>query len=359
MKILAIGLDKNIANPGSPEALRQEEYSLFFEETHILILGSGQDKKICDRLWVYFPEGANKALKFFSALKKGNLIIKNRGIGVITSQDPFFAGLIAWRLAKKNRIKFHLQIHTDFLSPYFYKESFLNKFRAVLAKFLLSRADGIRVVSKRIADSIRSSGINLDVEPVVLPVFVDVEKITSSPVRVDLKRKYPRFDFIILMASRLTREKNIGLAVKSMPRILKIHPKTGLVIAGEGPEKNKIAVQIKEMGLDKNVILEPWADDLASYYKTADLFALTSNYEGYGRTILEAGAAGCHIVSSDVGTSREMLDEESIFKTGDGEDFVKKILRAIDGNAVSAKSLLFVPKDDYLKKYKKILEDIL
>ena len=42
-----------------------------------------------------------------------------------------------------------------------------------------------------------------------LPIFVDVEKIKNTPVNVDLHKKYSQFDFVILMASRFGKEKNI------------------------------------------------------------------------------------------------------------------------------------------------------
>ena len=45
---------------------------------------------------------------------------------------------------------------------------------------------------------------------------------------------------------------------------------------------------------------------LISYYKTADLFLNTSLFEGYGMTLVEARAAGCKVVSTDVGVAREV-----------------------------------------------------
>ena len=73
------------------------------------------------------------------------------------------------------------------------------------------------------------------------------------------------------MASRLTKEKNIGLAVESLPNDAKI----GLVIVGDGPEKEKLKFQVSSFKLQDNIIFEPWPDDIVSYYKTTDLFLLT------------------------------------------------------------------------------------
>ena len=46
--------------------------------------------------------------------------------------------------------------------------------------------------------------------------------------------------------------------------------------------------------------------DLPSYYKTADLFLAASLYEGYGMALVEAQAADCPIISTDVGVAREI-----------------------------------------------------
>ena len=58
-----------------------------------------------------------------------------------------------------------------------------------------------------------------------------------------------------------------------------------------------------------NVVIEHWTDDLISYYKTADLFLFTSNYEGYGRTVVEAMAAGLPVIMTNVGLAGDILKD--------------------------------------------------
>src|SRR3989344_7747161 len=106
------------------------------------------------------------------------------------------------------------------------------------------------------------------------------------------------------MASRLTSEKNIVLAIEAVKDM-----KLSLLIVGEGPESG----YLKGMATG-NISFEPYTGDLTSYYKTCDLFLLTSNYEGYGMTLVEAAAAGAKIVSSDVGIAPAILEPENIFK---------------------------------------------
>jgi len=124
------------------------------------------------------------------------------------------------------------------------------------------------------------------------------------------------------------------------------NPKVGFVVVGEGPEKRKSS---------DNIIFEPWTDDLISYYKTADLFLLTSNYEGYGMVLVEAAAAGCKIISSDAGIAGEILEPENIFKAGDAADLKDKIEKAVRGEIKNSKPLKIITKREYLENYKQSL----
>ena len=129
------------------------------------------------------------------------------------------------------------------------------------------------------------------------------------------------------------------MAIGAMAETAKERPKTGLIIIGSGTENKNYKLQIKKHKLEKNVIIENWIDDLPSYYKTADLFLLTSNYEGYGRTLVEAASAGCKIISSDVGVAKEFLESDNIFKVGDEKDLSEKLIAAISGNIKSPNRL--------------------
>ena len=133
------------------------------------------------------------------------------------------------------------------------------------------------------------------------------------------------------MASRLTKEKNIGMAIEAMKEVVKERPKTGLIIVGDGPEREALELKTTNYKLKTNIIFENWTDDLASYYKTADLFLLTSNYEGYGRTIIEAMAANCPIVMTDVGLAGEVVKNYYngiIVPAGDKKEMKEAILRS-------------------------------
>ena len=317
-RVLVIGTDRSIFKRGSAARERMIEYGKLFQQLHIIIFTKRFKKfeieKIAENVWIYPTKSWSRLFYPSNAVK---IAKKEFGksfpemINIISTQDPFETGIAGWLLARKFQIPLQIQIHTDFLSPYFWKESFLNKIRVIIGKFLIKRADCLRVVSNRIKDSLllQPTIYNLQPSITVLPIFVDIEKIKNTPASFDIRKKYPQFSFIIITASRLEKEKNISLAIDAMNELARRYPKIGMVIIGDGREKGKLKNLVAKYNLQKNVIFEGWQNDLISYYKTANVFLSASFYEGYGLAIVEALACGCPVVSSNAGIAGEIISE--------------------------------------------------
>ncbi|GEM_PF-188678 len=382
IKVLMLSTDQKILEKGSAAQKRMLEYGELFKELHIVVFTTQpttDNLQLTTNTWVYPTNTKWKPLYFRDAYKIGKDILsgshdsdKSSGNSdyAITTQDPFETGLIGWLLKAKFGLPLQLQIHTDIFSPYFRQESLKNRIRVLLARFLLPRADGIRVVSERIKQSLISRVSYPASHISVLPISVDVKKIRNKKVKTDLRQKYPDRDFIILMASRLTKEKNIGLAIDAMKELLSAKRLTLtplLLIVGDGPERSNLESRIKNYELWDSVKIENWTDDLASYYKTADIFLLTSNYEGYGRTAIEAMAAGLPVIMTDVGLAGELLVDDldgAVVPVGDKKALAESISRLANNKEVtegfikeSEKLINSLPeKSEYLASYKESLE---
>lgn len=368
MKVLMISTDRKIFEEGSAVRVRVVDYAGLFERLEIVVFAKKGDgfspTEIAPNCRAYPTNSFSPFSYICGAIRLGKRVLNNNGRDwTITCQDPFETGLAGWRLAKKFGAKLNLQLHTDVFSPFFGSESLKNKIRVWLAKKLLPKADSVRVVSERIKKSLAS--LPLKTEPVVLPIFVESETKERGVIKIDLRQKYPQFDLVVLMASRLTREKNFQVALLALGQAVKTNPKIGLIIVGDGPERRNIEREIVRLGLTKNVVLEKWNDGLSDYYQTTDLFLLTSNYEGYGRTLIEAAQAGCPVLTSDVGLAGEIVDETNglVCPVGDAVCFGQKILQVVSDRSLSksrAEKLLrdlsekiITDKGAYLEKYRK------
>ncbi|MBI4119956.1 MAG: glycosyltransferase family 4 protein [Parcubacteria group bacterium] len=377
MIILMLSTDENILKEGSESQKRMIDYGGLVEELHIIVFTKRnyqlpitnyqQNSKfqISKNVRIYSTNTWFRPLYFFDAYRIGRRVIENCKLKienwVVTTQDPFETGLVGCWLKKKYKLPLQIQVHADFLSPHFWRESLKNKIRVLVAQRLVKKADGIRVVSERIKNLLLSLYPKpYTLNPIsVLPIFVDVEKIKNSPVRIDLHQKYPG-RFIILMASRLTREKNIPMALEAIRGLTRNNTRINaekilLLIVGDGTELEKLKLLTTHYSLQTDVVFEPWTDDLPSYYKTADLFLLTSNYEGYGRTVVEAAAAGLPVLMTDVGVAIG-----SVVPVGDREVLAGH-LELLVGNRLEREGILegqrrnlefYRSKEDYLKQLK-------
>ncbi|HLP43877.1 MAG TPA: glycosyltransferase [Candidatus Nanoarchaeia archaeon] len=379
MKVISIGTDRNLFKEGSAVRDRQVEYGKLFDELHIIVFttrGQYPPKiQLAPNVWVYATKSLSKLTYIKRAVQIASQIIREQKMSaddtVVSVQDPFESSIAGRRIKAAFGLPLHVQIHTDFLSPYFARESAINRIRVHIAEKTMKQADAVRVVSDRIAESLTMLEMKPGVVPAVLPIFVDVRKFQYAPPTVDLREKYSQFNFTILVASRLTREKNISFALDVFSRVLKFNPKAGLVIVGDGPEKSALRAKVKRLGISENVVFEDWQNDLTSYYCTANLFLLTSNYEGYGMTLVESVAAHCPAISTDVGIAKTLLQDgiTLVCPIGDEDCFVEKISQLIDDPSLrlnfaqEADSRLskvtISDKQLYLQAYKQNIESAL
>ncbi|PIP86877.1 hypothetical protein COW81_03375 [Candidatus Campbellbacteria bacterium CG22_combo_CG10-13_8_21_14_all_36_13] len=312
LRVLMISTDRKIFEEGSAVRARAIGYAGLLNELHVIVFSTRKHKvsgarfQVSENVFLYPTNSFSRWLYIHDAIKLGHRILGSKSYKltpnafVITCQDPFECGLVGSKLSKAFKIPLQVQIHTDFLSPYF-KKGFLNKSRLRISRRVIPYADGIRVVSKRIKDSIYGSVYKLKTEPKILPIFVDADVIENTPANFDLRAKYPQFEKIVLIASRLEKEKAVDVAIKAFAKVVKNYPKTGLVIVGDGRERRALELKAKSYKLSANVIFEGWQDDLNSYYKGSDIFLNTSLYEGYGMSLIEASLNRLAIVTTDVG----------------------------------------------------------
>lgn len=384
MKILSIGSDRKLFEEGSAVRARAIEYASLFDELHIIVFNNRFKIKdlrfksgrlqIAGNAWIYPTNSLSRWLYIFDAIRIGSRIVRDSRFvihdSVLTAQDPFECGFVASRIARRFNLPLHIQIHTDFLSPYFTGNSLLNRIRLLIARKVLPRANAIRVVSARIKNSLlQATNYKLQAVPMILPIFTDVQQFVSTQPSFDLKQKYPQWEFIILVAGRLSSEKNVGFALRVFRELLKKYPKIGMVIVGSGPLGKSLQLVADSLKLRDSIAFESWQSDLAPYYKTADLFLFTSLYEGFGLTLLEAVASGCPTVSSDVGVASELLNHKGRFfvcPVNDFDCFVRKASELIENDqlreffsaqiAPSATLPFIKSKEEYLKAYKVSIE---
>ncbi len=361
-----ISTDAKMFEKGSGVQERMRAYGRLFEELHIIVFvtkAKGCKPLSIDNVHFYPTNSLTKLLYVPNAVNLGSLIIKSKGLSqgrcVITAQDPFETGYAARMLSERYSIPLHLQVHTDFLSPYFAKQGGLNIIRIALARKNLRAASAVRVVSERIQKSIESDkNLGIGKEKIsILPIFSDLSAIRDAGVPVGFSQRYSGSDKIALMASRFTIEKDIETAIEAFARVIMAYPQALLVIIGAGPEEANLHEKVKKLGIEKNVMIESWADraTLVSYMKTAGVYVSSSLYEGYGLSMLEAHVAGAQVVATDAGIAPDLTD--AICPPRSPDCLAAKIVSVFSGERVSREfKYEYKSKEVYLEAYKNDLE---
>jgi glycosyltransferase involved in cell wall biosynthesis len=107
---------------------------------------------------------------------------------------------------------------------------------------------------------------------------------------------------ILLGVGRLSEEKNFATLIAIFSRLAPAHPDWDLVILGEGAQRAALSAQVQAGGLGQRVFLPGSVGNMGDWYARASLYAMSSHFEGFPNTLVEAMAYGLPAVSFDCDT---------------------------------------------------------
>ncbi len=122
MKALFLGSDPSLFNTKSAAHARMLTYAERIGELHIV---SGAPKtgtteyKTANGLLILHGVHAPKLFLPRLLQKKTHALIKQKGIEIVSAQDPFEHGMAAMKAVRSTAAKLHIQVHTDYLSPWY------------------------------------------------------------------------------------------------------------------------------------------------------------------------------------------------------------------------------------------------
>jgi len=171
---------------------------------------------------------------------------------------------------------------------------------------------------------------------------------------------------IILNIARFEIQKNHLMLLESFKNVHKqINAK--LILVGYGSEKQNILQYINRNNLKKKVLLITDNKNIFSYYKIADLFVLTSIYEGFGNVLVEAGMFKVPIISTNCKSGPKEILKNGKFgdlvNIGDTKRLSKLILKNLKKpNKIKIlkmyESLKIFNIKNHIKKYEKIFDKV-
>ncbi len=203
-----------------------------------------------------------------------------------------------------------------------------------LVRWAYGRADAVVAVSEGVRrDLLALAGPALRLHTIANPVIDEdgASEDAATPPHAWLTDPALR---VVISVSRLSAEKDIPTLLRAFGALHAQRPACRLLLAGEGPARAGLQALVGELGLDGSVALVGRIKAPRAWMRRAAVFALASEYEGFGNVLVEALASGCPVVSTDCPVGpREILDGGrfgALVPVGDWRAMAQALQQAID-----------------------------
>lgn len=251
------------------------------------------------------------ARRLAERLKKNNIdiVYTNTGIIDVGAMAAFFAG------------KRHIWHQREFIHRH-YKRKYILECKV---RWMLRHADAVVTVSKRLLRELQKRYH-------IKNGTVLYNKFAKELYYVENKELLSANIIRCLVTGTMYEGKRQLDAVNAIGRLIKSHHiAIELFLAGEGEAGyiNKIIKYIKELGIQKQVHILKYETDMKSLRENMDIEISCSQWEGFGRTVIEGMLSGLFIIGANSGATSELIKHNKnglLYQAGDADDLADKIL---------------------------------
>ncbi len=259
-------------------------------------------------------------------------------VDLVHIHTPFIAHYAGARFAREHGLPVVATYHTFF-------EDYLHHYvpilprgigRALARRFTLSQCRDVAELispSEPMREALVNYGVTTPIE--VLPTGMPAESfIRGDGGRFRNQFSLPMRAPLLLYVGRVAYEKNIDFLLRMFVKVRARRPDSMFVIAGEGPARDSLTRQARELGLADAVRFIGYLDrrtDLPDCYAAGDVFVFASRTETQGLVLLEAMAQGTPVVSTaELGTRSILTPGCGAFVVPEAEDaFAAAVMQAL------------------------------
>jgi len=285
-------------------------------------------KKLSEAVEIFPTSSIHPVFFMFDAIKIAKKVFTEHQIDLVLTQDPFITGLVGWLIKIRYKCKFLIHFHGDFWdNKYWLNEKWYNPILLSLSKFLVKRADGIKVVSSGIKEKLIKEGIDTKkIRVIPTPVNLEKFKIFNKKV-VEKLRKKNQSRKTIINVGRDDPSKDYATLFKTINLVYEKYRNIVFLQAGAGfylPER--IRVDENLFLISKGKIKQK---QLVNYYHASDVYISSSCHESFGKVLIEAMAAGLPVVATATTGSKGIIINGVngfLVPIGNSEALAKKVL---------------------------------
>lgn len=170
--------------------------------------------------------------------------------------------------------------------------------------FSINESDAITAVSNNLREeTFNSFEITKEIE--VIYNFVDVSRFNKKPIDAFRRVIAPNGEKILMHASNFRKVKRIPDVMKVFSSVRAEMP-AKLLMVGDGPERPTAEELAREYGVFEDIRFVGKQEQMEDILAISDLFLLTSDYESFGLSALEAMAAKVPVISTNAGGLKEI-----------------------------------------------------
>lgn len=164
--------------------------------------------------------------------------------------------------------------------------------------------------------------------------FVVPNPVNSRVVERGSERSYRECPSLIVACGRCSEQKNYPMLIDAMEIVHKAHPELTLDIYGVGELEDSLRNLIEKRNARDFIHMMGRTSDVSSVLLSADIYVMSSDYEGLPNSLLEAMAIGVPCVSTDCRTGpRDVLGDNErgyLAKVNDSRDLAMQICKVAD-----------------------------
>ena len=195
-------------------------------------------------------------------------------------------------------------------------------------------ADAVVPISRGVARDLSSlADIPMDEMTVIRNPAYSADIPQQASETLDHPWFQPGTPPVILGVGSLTEQKDFPTLISAFAQI-RAATDARLVILGEGEKRAPLESLVESLGLQESVDLPGFVDNPFNYMARADVFVLSSQWEGFGNVIVEAMACGTPVVSTNCPSGpAEILDGGSygrLVPVGDEDTMARTVLEVLD-----------------------------
>ncbi len=178
-----------------------------------------------------------------------------------------------------------------------------------LSRWKYRQVDLFIAASHAIADILVADGVPRD-RIITIHEGIDVEHVDAAPA-ADIHAEFwlPHQAPIAGNIAALVPHKGQRHFIDAARLVIQKLPEVHFLIVGDGELRDSLAHHVKELGLEKHIILTGFRPDVLSLLKSFDMFVMSSITEGLGTSLLDAMAARKAIAATDVGGIPEVVED--------------------------------------------------